>query len=228
MTETERERHDDPPGNAGQIAALELLGGLICLDFVNTVDPRVGASRRDYLTDYANLVRWSGHAHLLSGDQQVVLLRAADQHPHEAAAVFSRAVALRETLYRVFSAAADRLAPASADLDAIHAAYTDAMTQARLVSESGGFLWRWPAESDAIDQMLWPIIRSAVELLTAPELRRVKVCPGLGDCGWLFLDTSKGGQRRWCSMESCGSRSKMRRYYARTHPRSQAEEAGSG
>ena len=67
--------------------------------------------------------------------------------------------------------------------------------------------------------MLWPIVTSAVELLTSPEARRVKVCPGLGDCGWLFLDTSKSGRRRWCSMEGCGSRSKMRRYYARTHAR---------
>jgi len=70
-----------------------------------------------------------------------------------------------------------------------------------------------------LDQMLWPIVRSAVDLLTSREARRVKVCPGLDDCGWLFLDTSKSGRRRWCSMDSCGSRSKMRRYYARTRAR---------
>jgi predicted RNA-binding Zn ribbon-like protein len=218
MTEIEGERHDNPPGDAGRLAALELLSGRVCLDFVNTVDPRVGDERQDYLTNYANLVRWSGHAHLLPEDQQAALLRAAGRHPREAAAVFARAVALRETLYRAFSASAVRLAPAAADLDAIRTAYIDTMAQAQLVPLADGFEWRWPAGSDALDQMLWPVIRSAVELLTAPELRRVKVCPGLGDCGWLFLDTSKSGRRRWCSMEGCGSRSKMRRYYARTHP----------
>jgi predicted RNA-binding Zn ribbon-like protein len=221
MAKAERERHDKPPGDPSGLAPLELLGGQVCLDFVNTVDPRVGASRRDYLASYADLVWWSGFAHLLSAGQQAALLRAADRHPREAAAVFARAIALRETLYRVFSASAARLAAASADLDAIQTAHMETLAQAQLVSESGGFLWRWPAESDALDQMLWPIIRSAIELLMAPELRRVKVCPGLDDCGWLFLDTSKSGQRRWCSMDTCGSRSKMRRYYARTHPRSE-------
>jgi hypothetical protein len=31
-------------------------------------------------------------------------------------------------------------------------------------------------------------------------------------CGWLFYDDSKGGQRRWCAMEACGTIEKMRRY----------------
>src|SRR5260370_32783346 len=137
MTEIEGERHDDPPGDAGRLAALELLGGRVCLDFVNTVDRRVGESQQDYLAGYADLVRWSGHTHLLSEDQQAALLRAADQQPREAAAVLARAVALREALYRVFSASAARLTPASADLATIHAAYRDAMAQAQLASESG-------------------------------------------------------------------------------------------
>jgi predicted RNA-binding Zn ribbon-like protein len=64
-------------------------------------------------------------------------------------------------------------------------------------------------------------------LLTAPELQRVRACPGLGDCGWLFLDTSKSGRRRWCSMEGCGSRAKMRRYYARTHGDADGRQEGS-
>jgi predicted RNA-binding Zn ribbon-like protein len=55
-----------------------------------------------------------------------------------------------------------------------------------------------------------------VALLTGPELGRVKQCPGpLGDCGWLFLDTSKNRSRRWCSMEGCGSEAKMRRRHER-------------
>jgi predicted RNA-binding Zn ribbon-like protein len=53
----------------------------------------------------------------------------------------------------------------------------------------------------------------AVALLGDPQrLRRVRVCPGR-NCGWLFLDSS--GRRRWCSMDTCGSREKMRRMYER-------------
>ena len=58
---------------------------------------------------------------------------------------------------------------------------------------------------------------SAVAVLTEEDLGRVRECPGAGDCGWLFYDTSKNGTRRWCSMEGCGSRVKMRRHYARKH-----------
>jgi predicted RNA-binding Zn ribbon-like protein len=42
----------------------------------------------------------------------------------------------------------------------------------------------------------------------------VKECDG-HDCGWLFLDTSKAGRRRWCSMDVCGNRAKAQRYRRR-------------
>jgi predicted RNA-binding Zn ribbon-like protein len=225
---SEGEQRDAPPGQlngADTLATLELLSGRLCLDFVNSVDPRVGDRRRDYLASYTDLVQWSGHAHVLTEDQVATLLRAAARHPGEAAAVFAQAIALRETLYRVFTALADRLPAATAELDAVRATYIETMAHAWLVAETegivgaGSYMWHWPEGTQALDQLLWPIVTSAVELLTSPEARRVKVCPGLGDCGWLFLDTSKSGRRRWCSMEGCGSRSKMRRYYARTHAR---------
>ena len=49
-------------------------------------------------------------------------------------------------------------------------------------------------------------------LLTAADMRRLKECPG---CGWLFIDHTRAGNRRWCSMDTCGSRAKMRSYYRR-------------
>jgi predicted RNA-binding Zn ribbon-like protein len=49
-------------------------------------------------------------------------------------------------------------------------------------------------------------------LLTQGQLDRLGECPS---CGWLFLDTSKNRRRRWCSMATCGSRDKARRYYER-------------
>jgi len=41
---------------------------------------------------------------------------------------------------------------------------------------------------------------------------RLKLCEG-HDCAWLFLDTSKNGRRRWCSMATCGNSAKARRHY---------------
>lgn len=56
---------------------------------------------------------------------------------------------------------------------------------------------------------------SAVSILSDErEISRVKLCPG-HDCGWLFLDETRNGRRRWCLMETCGNRAKARRNYAR-------------
>ncbi|SLN33739.1 CGNR zinc finger domain-containing protein [Ruegeria meonggei] len=46
------------------------------------------------------------------------------------------------------------------------------------------------------------------------ELKRVKKCPG-SECGWLFIDETKNGRRKWCTMETCGNRAKSARNYAR-------------
>ena len=219
----ETQQHD-PTDSSARIAELELVGGSVCLDFVNTVDPRVGDKPQDHIESYADLVCWAAHAQLLRPDQVPAILDAAARRPKNAQAVFERAIALRETLYRVFSAIVARQVPDSADLAAMLAAYVESQAHASLVPASGSLVWRWPSGTHALDQLLWPIVRSAVELATSPDARRVKTCPGLGDCGWLFLDTSKSGRRRWCSMESCGSRAKMRTYYARTHGRPTASQ----
>jgi predicted RNA-binding Zn ribbon-like protein len=55
------------------------------------------------------------------------------------------------------------------------------------------------------------IAASAAQLLLNGPLERVGECPS---CHWLFLDTSRGGRRRWCSMAVCGARVKAQRYYA--------------
>ncbi|MBI2402308.1 MAG: CGNR zinc finger domain-containing protein [Gemmatimonadetes bacterium] len=59
----------------------------------------------------------------------------------------------------------------------------------------------------------WCLVEAAVALLTSPRLTRVKACPS---CRWFFLDVSKNRSRRWCSMATCGSSAKARRYYWRT------------
>ena len=108
--------------------------------------------------------------------------------------------------------------PNRVDLDLLQAEYLSALDRAQLGTSDDAFDWIWP-DIDALDRMLWDVTRSAVQVLTQDDLKRVKECPGAGDCGWLFYDTSKNASRRWCSMEGCGSRVKMRRQYARQRSR---------
>jgi predicted RNA-binding Zn ribbon-like protein len=78
-----------------------------------------------------------------------------------------------------------------------------------------GFTWSWQTEKSALDRMLWSIARSSAELLTSEDINRVGRCEDDRGCGYLFYDTSRNKNRRWCSMESCGNRAKAKRYYQR-------------
>ena len=211
------ERSEREPTNA---ATVGLLGGELCLDFANTVEPRLGDHRSDYLASYADLVRWARHAGSLSEEEARRLLLEAEDKSSEARAAWERAVALRETVYRVFSAVAEGEQPEASDLDALTAAHREALARYRVVRTASGFGWD-RIEGDELQGPLWPVALSATRLLTSGELERVKECPaGEGGCGWLFYDASKNKSRRWCSMSDCGSRAKMRRLYARKRDRS--------
>lgn len=74
---------------------------------------------------------------------------------------------------------------------------------------------RWQAR-DPASAMLALLTRDALELVTSSEFARVRRCAGPA-CGALFLDTSRPGTRRWCSMEICGNQAKKSTYRAKVH-----------
>ena len=75
------------PGRAGQV---DLIAGELCLDFANTVEPRVaarhGGQPREYLTGYHDLIAWAEHAGIVDGEEARHLRVAAEERPAEAAA----------------------------------------------------------------------------------------------------------------------------------------------
>lgn len=196
------------------------IGGELCLDFANTLDPRFDpATDRDHLRgDYRELVRWAEHAGLVDRRLAGRLRRQAAASPAAAAAVLEEAVRLREAIFAVFAAVAAGDQPAEADLGVLRDAYAGAIEAAALVPGDGGFRWAWPDDRPgpaALGRPLWPVAASAARLSTAPgRLERVKVCAG-ERCNWLFLDTSKNRSRRWCLMRYCGNVGKSRRQAAR-------------
>ncbi len=74
--------------------------------------------------------------------------------------------------------------------------------------------WTLPATGT---QLLSTVARDVVDVLTGPYADRVRECGG-DRCGLVFLDTSRPGSRRWCSMERCGNRSKVRALRERRAP----------
>jgi predicted RNA-binding Zn ribbon-like protein len=191
---------------------LKLVGGRLCLDFANTVDWRTREQPHEWLASYADLVAWSQHAGIVSEQRAHDLREQAVRHPAAAAAVLQQAIALREAMYGIFAAVAGKGTPETADVATLNRVLGGTMSRLQLTFNTDGFTWSWDGEQTSLDQMLWPVIRSAAELLISGDLDRVGTCAAEG-CGWLFFDTSRNHSRRWCTMEDCGNRAKARRYY---------------
>lgn len=188
-----------------------LIAGVLCLNFANTLYGHGKTPIHEYLAGYRDLVIWSHKAGILADREAEPLIRGAARRPTEAASVFHRAIALRETIHQFFKAIAHDEQPKSTDLAALNAARSEALTHSHIDQTSNGFSIDWN-EKTALDRMLWPIALSAAELLTSPNLSRVRQC---GGCDWLFVDTSRNHLRRWCSMSACGNRAKARRFLER-------------
>ena len=193
---------------------LSLLGGRLCLDFVNTVDSRLGAGRVEYLRTYADLAAWAARVGAITDEDLESLRAGAGRRPAEARAALAAALEVREALYRLFWALAEDRSPEKGDLATFNSAVARTLARARIVPIASGFDWGWEDDPRALDRVLWPVVRSAAELLTTPDLALMRMCDAEG-CGWLFVDATRNRSRRWCSMEGCGSRAKARRYYQR-------------
>jgi len=179
------------------------------LNFVNTLDPRVGSETVDYLKSYADLTAWAVCAGVMSREVAARLTLMARHDSAQAEQALQSAIRLREALYRIFSALAAHGRPVPSDLGLLRTAFYEALGRAALEQQGRAFRWRLTPDLHLIRGS---VARDAVALLESDALERLKLCPGSADCGWVFLDTSKNASRRWCSMAGCGNRAKARRH----------------
>jgi predicted RNA-binding Zn ribbon-like protein len=205
-----------PSGKHGRHPDLpRLLGGRLCLDFANSIEARLSDHPQDFLGGYSDALTWAWHVGILE-ESELDALPALVLDPSRKARMAARAVSLREAIYRVFASVARGDHPDDVDITTIEREYQLGLSEARLRRTANDkFMWVASSDQDGFQRLIWAVSHSAVELLTAEDLGRVKQCPGTGECGWLFYDDSRNGRRRWCSMEGCGSKVKMRHYYAR-------------
>lgn len=122
------------------------------------------------------------------------------------------ALALREALYGLYHAQAEQREPHARDLATLRGYLVQAAPRVALVRTSGGYAWRVGQEAATPGGLLSPVLWSAIDLLGGARLAKVKRCAN-DVCQWLFVDDSKNGSRRWCSMSSCGNRAKAYRHY---------------
>ena len=195
---------------------LDLIGGDLSLDFTNTVGEHGTENPHEHLQSYFALLAWARHSGILTNAIALRLQHRAGRAPAEGQSVLERAITLREALYRIFRATATGEKARPGDLAVLNLNLAQALPHARIIYAREGMTWSWEHSEDALDQMLWPIARSAADLLTSDRIGRVRECSG-DTCGWLFVDASKNHSRRWCSMSDCGNRAKVNRFYKRKH-----------
>jgi len=206
---------DAPAEESGNIRRFKLIGGQLCLDFANTADFHATGSPRERLVSFRALVHWARQAGIVCPPEEADLLKISAIRRREAAGLLSQAIALREAIYHALSALAHRREPPARALEILNRMIAVALAHARLARQHDSFVWDWERESSRLDWILWPIVWSAVEVLTSDHLGKVRECASDDGCGWLFLDTSRNGSRRWCDMSDCGNRAKARRHYQR-------------
>jgi predicted RNA-binding Zn ribbon-like protein len=193
------------------------IGGDPSLDLVNTVDWTDRGPIKERLADYARLTRWAEGAGVITKTNAQALRRKATAKPAEAKRAYEAALRLRDILQRLYASVASgkKSDPAWGELNAL---LSEALRHLRVSPLRKGQAvaeWEWHGVEESLESLLWPVVWSAVSLLASDEALRIRVC-GAQDCGWVYVDRSRNGLRRWCQMETCGTIEKSRRRSERT------------
>ena len=165
--------------------------GHVTLDFLATLGGRAG-SRIERLAVPRDLSRWIAGAGMAAA-------------PCASSELLDDARALREAIRRVLDCAREGGRPGASDLRLVNKWARSPVAAPQI----GPDLARVSVGPHPVTGALAHIARESVEFVTGPELARVRTCAG---CTLLFIDRSRPGTRRWCSMERCGNRNKTAHY----------------
>ncbi|HEY6274092.1 MAG TPA: ABATE domain-containing protein [Terriglobales bacterium] len=179
------------------------IGGNLALDFINTVGNRLGSSR-EYLTSVAEVTRWARLVRLIPKRR---VLSITGSH-------LALLIVVREELYELFRPVATGSQVSPTSLERLNRRLREVSPRHQIVRGVGGFRWTWDTDISRPEYLLGPVLLDAVDLLTSGRFAKIRQCSDEA-CGWLFLDRSQAGKRRWCRMADCGNRYKARRYYRR-------------
>ncbi len=186
------------------IEDISLDGGWLCLDFANTVSGRLPEKGEEYLRSWSDFAAWVKRLGVLPEAE----FRIWEKMP---SGDMEEVRALREAIFALFDYQAKNGAIHPGHLETLNDFLHEVYIYTRICQTANG-LRRGMIDEPHVEKPLWIIALSAETLLLGDRLSRVKACD---NCGWLFLDTSKNGARRWCNMLTCGSQMKAKAWYHR-------------
>jgi predicted RNA-binding Zn ribbon-like protein len=190
----------------------EYVGGDPALDLINTVDWTPRGPEHERLESYEQLTRWAEGAGVIDAAIGRRLRRLGEARPRTAATALAFAIQARGILHELFGAIArgDLAEPEVPRFNRLLHEALRGLEVAPATGTEGSYRWRWRGEESDPRALVWRVLWSAASLLRSDEIGNVRVCDG-DDCGWMYVDRSRNGFRRWCQMRTCGTREKTRR-----------------
>lgn len=173
------------------------LGEPLAVDLANTVMVVRDGEEIDLLADREELRRWLDAERDRLGDCAFAITRK------------DQLLALRDAMRRVFIAAAHHDRPSRDAVDHINTASAAVPVAPQLTVDGTALTLTEQVErGEAMAELLGRLARSAIIVLTDPELGPLQVC-NAPSCGMFYL-----GTRRWCCA-ACGNRARAARHYQR-------------
>lgn len=180
------------------------------LDFVNTLHL---SPLHDHLDSPASALEWLAGHNLMHREARDNLLEQLRRSPEKAPRVLGRVHRARAALRGVLEATAARRPSDPSDLAELNRALR-AYYVYELVPAPDGVTLEHRHHGDPVEGAIARLVESVARELIQGHPERLRVCQN-EECRWVFADASRTGQRKWCSMSSCGNRAKVARFRAR-------------
>ena len=207
------------PNNAPATAMLILaMPEDLCLNYANTLSWRGSDRPAEKLYGLVDILGWTEQSGVVRPAATLPLRRWSRAHQAEAAELFAAAIAMREVVFRIFSAIAVGVSVPTKDFVALKGTLANAPARNQLARRGQRCGWWVESCAPSVAGILAPVLWSAGDLILNAPSRPIRRCAN-EECLWLFIDQSKNSTRRWCDMNSCGNRAKARRHYAKIRGR---------
>jgi len=187
------------------------VGNHLALDFLNT-RPVQDGKPTELLVDFAALLRWFQAAGLLSPPELAALDRQWGQSA-VARGILADLLGLRERLRKAVLAWEEGHTVQDSTIQELNRLMSAYPMRARLEKGNGNeLLTELYFKPQSPEDLIAPVAHAAATLFANTNRDRVRKCD---QCALHFVDKSKKGTRRWCSMQLCGNRLKVAAYAAR-------------
>ncbi len=198
-------------GKTRSIKSLNIDSTVLCCNFVNTQSSWMSVDRYDYFQTYEDFIDWCLKVNILSQERLLALRELSVQEPEDAKASLNRVKEIRYILHGLISAVAK-----GSEEELFHflpsfnlLLRVEAVSRQRLIYKERKFVTDQINIDGDLTAPVWLAVESLATLLVENDLHRIKECP---KCGWVFLDETKNGKRKWCNPKYCGTSDKMKRY----------------